>query len=82
VGLETRVWRQPVVDTPAIPEGTALTGAFGTGAQLYDRQMANIRIAEQHADFFVRNAVVILCEERIALAVKRPEAFVKGTFDV
>jgi hypothetical protein len=82
VGLETRVWRQPVVDTPAIPEGTALTGAFGTGAQLYDRQMANIRIAEQHADFFVRNAIAILCEERLALAVKRPESFIKITFPV
>lgn len=80
IGAEARVWRQPVVETPAIPELTFLSGAFGLGAQLYDRQAANIRIAEQHADFFVRNAVVILAEERIALAVKRPESFVKGTF--
>ena len=80
VGAETRVWRQPVVETPAMPEKTFLTGAFGIGAQLYDRQSASIRIAEQHADFFVRNAVVILAEERLALAVKRPESFVKGTF--
>ena len=80
VGATTAVWRQPVVETPAMPEGTFLTGAFGIGAQLYDRQVASIRIAEQHADFFVRNAVVILAEERLALAVKRPESFVKGTF--
>lgn len=80
VGLETRIWRQPLVETPAMTEGTFLTGAFGTGAQLYDRQRANVRIAEQHADFFVRNAVAILAEERIALAVKRPESFVVGTF--
>ena len=56
-------------------------GAFGTGAQLYDRQQANIRVSEQHSDFFVRNAVVILAEQRLALAVKRPEAFVKDTFN-
>ena len=80
VGAETRVWRQPVVETPAMEEKTFLTGAFGIGAQLYDRQTASVRIAEQHADFFVRNAVVVLCEERLALAVKRPESFVKGTF--
>lgn len=80
IGAEARVWRQPVVETPAIPELTFLSGAFGLGAQIYDRQSANIRIAEQHSDFFVRNAVVILAEERIALAVKRPESFVKGTF--
>lgn len=81
IGLNAQVWRQPVVETPAINEGTFLAGAFGTGAQVYDRQQASIRIADQHSDFFVRNAVVILAEERLALAVKRPEAFVKGTFD-
>ena len=80
IGMNAQVWRQPVVETPAMPEGTFLTGAFGMGAQIYDRQQANIRIAEQHADFFVRNAVAILAEERIAMAVKRPESFVKGTF--
>lgn len=80
VGLETRIWRQRVVETSAINEGTFLTGAFGTAAQLYDREQANVRITESHADFFVRNAIAILVESRIALAVKRPEAFVKGTF--
>ena len=81
MGGEPRVWRMPVVDTPAIPEGTALVGAFGTGAQLYDREQASIRISEQHSDFFVRNAIVVLAEQRLALAVKRPEAFVAIDFD-
>jgi HK97 family phage major capsid protein len=81
MGGEPRVWRLPVVESPAIAEGTALVGAFGTGAQLYDREQASIRISEQHSDFFVRNAVVILAEQRLALAVKRPESFVKVTFD-
>lgn len=80
IGAEQRLWRQPVVATVAIPQKTFLSGAFGLGAQLYDRAMASIRIAEQHADFFVRNAVAILAEERLALAIKRPESFVKGTF--
>ena len=81
MGGEPRIWRIPVVETPAIAEGTALIGAFGTGAQLYDREQASIRISEQHADFFVRNAIVVLAEQRLALAVKRPEAFVKVSFD-
>lgn len=81
MGGEPRVWRMPIVDTPAMEEGTALVGAFGTGAQLYDREEASIRISEQHSDFFVRNAIVILAEQRLALAVKRPEAFVKVDFD-
>jgi HK97 family phage major capsid protein len=81
LGSEARIWRMPVIDTPAIPEGEALVGAFGTAAQLYDREQASIRISEQHADFFVRNAIVVLAEQRLALAVKRPEAFVKIDFD-
>jgi HK97 family phage major capsid protein len=81
MGGEPKVWRMPIVDTPAIQEGTALVGAFGTGAQLYDREQASIRISEQHSDFFVRNAIVILAEQRLALAVKRPEAFVTVDFD-
>lgn len=81
VGAAAQAWRLPVVETPAMDEGTFLVGAFGIGAQIYDRQQANIRIAEQHADFFVRNAVAILAEERLALAVKRPESFVVGSFN-
>lgn len=80
IGMSAQVWRLPVVETPAIDEGTFICGAFGVGAQLYDRQQANVRVAEQHADFFVRNAVAVLVEERLALAVKRPESFVVGTF--
>jgi HK97 family phage major capsid protein len=81
MGGEPRIWRIPVVETPAIAEGTALVGAFGTGAQLYDREQASIRVSEQHSDFFVRNAIVVLAEQRLALAVKRPEAFVSVSFD-
>ena len=80
IGASTQVWRQPVVESPAMAEGTWLTGAFGIGAQLYDRALASVRIAEQHSDFFVRNAVAVLVEERLALSVKRPESFVVGTF--
>jgi HK97 family phage major capsid protein len=81
MGGQPRLWRMPVVETPAIASGSALVGAFGQGAQLYDREQASIRISEQHADFFIRNAIVVLAEQRLALAVKRPEAFVKVTLD-
>lgn len=80
VGAQSKLWRVPVVETPALAEGTFLTGAFGAGVKLYDREAANIRIAEQHQDFFIRNAVVILCEERLGLVVSRPESVVRGTF--
>lgn len=81
LGGEPKVWRLPIVETPAMTEGVALIGSFGQGAQIYDREQASIRISEQHADFFIRNAIVILAEQRLALAVKRPESFVKLTFN-
>lgn len=81
IGATPQAWRLPVVETPAMNEGNFLVGAFGTAAQLYDRQEANIRISEHHQDYFIRNAVLILCEERLALAVKRPEAMVLGTYN-
>ena len=80
VGLQSRVWRLPVVESPSIAEGTFLTGAFGQAAQIWDRQSANIRLSDSHADYFVRNAVAILAEERLALTVTAPSAIVKGTF--
>ena len=76
-----RLWRVPVVDTTAMEEGRFLTGAFGIGAQLHEREGATVRIAEQHSDYFVRNTVVLLGELRAALAVYKASAFCKGVFD-
>lgn len=77
IGAQKRLWQMPVVASPAMTQGTALVGAFGLGAKVYDREQSNIRIAEQHADLFLRNAVVVLAEERVGLTVSRPESFVK-----
>lgn len=77
----TRLFRTPVVETTAINSGEALVGAFGLGAILWDREAATVRVAEQHEDFFIKNLVAILAEERLALTVFRPQAFVNVTFD-
>jgi hypothetical protein len=47
----------------------------GTAAQVWDRMAAQLLIADQHSDFFVRNMYVLLAEERLGLAVYRPAAF-------
>lgn len=77
--LGQRVWGRRVVDTTQQTEGSFLVGAFMRGAQLWDRMQITVEVARQHANFFIQNLVAILCEERIALTVYRPLAFVKGT---
>ncbi|WP_252192924.1 phage major capsid protein [Rhizobium sp. CSW-27] len=75
------LWRLPVVDTQAIGVRKFLTGAFRQGAQLFDRWESRIEVGYVNDDF-TKNLVTILGEERLALAVYRPEAFVYGDFDV
>lgn len=75
------LWGLPVVSTEAPEfEGEFLTGPFKTGAQLFDREDANVVISTENADDFEKNMISIRCEERAALAVKRPEGFVTGPF--
>ena len=72
------LWNLPVVTTQAIAEDKFLTGAFRLGAQVFDRWQARVEVATENEDDFVKNLVTILAEERLALAVYRPEAFIYG----
>ncbi len=77
------LWGLPVVATEtAAFKGKFLTGAFNAGAQLFDREETNVVISTENANDFEKNMISIRCEERLALAVKRPEAFVYGDFTV
>ena len=75
------LWGLPVVATEtAAFQGKFLTGAFNAAAQLFDREDANVVISTENVDDFEKNMISIRCEERLALAVKRPEAFIYGSF--
>jgi HK97 family phage major capsid protein len=76
------VWRVPVIVTNAIAASTFLIGDWNMGAVLYDREDVSVRVSESHADYFVKNGVAILAEERYTLAIPLPKAFCKGAFTV
>lgn len=74
------LWNRPVVTTQAIAVDKFLAGAFQMGAQVFDRWQARVEVATENEDDFTKNLVTILAEERLALAVYRPEAFIYGDF--
>ena len=76
-----RVWGRDVVSTKAMTQGRFLAGDFAMHAQILDREDANIAISFEHKDNFARNMATVRIEERLALAIYRPEAFVKGVLE-
>lgn len=81
--LEARLWGLPVAQTnQAGMLDNFLTGSFADAAQIFDREDANVVVSTENADDFEKNMVSIRAEERLALAVYRPQAFVKGSLTV
>lgn len=76
-----RIWRMEVIESPVIDQGTALVGSFRLGAIIWDRMQAEMAISDQNRDWFEKNILGIRVEERMALQVVRPKAFVQVTFD-
>lgn len=75
---QPRVWGKSVVPTQSMTQGQFQVGAYSMAAAVWDREDATVRISESHDDFFVRNLLVLLAEERIALTVYRGAAMVGG----
>ena len=73
-GALPNIWGLTPVLTEDMAAGNYLVGD-GTAAQVWDRWDARILIADQHSDFFIRNMLVLLAEERLGLTVYRPAAF-------
>jgi hypothetical protein len=78
--LSPSMWGLPVADTNAMSVGQFMVGAFNLAAQVFDREDANVQVSTKDADNFTKNMVTIRAEERLALAVFRPQSFVYGGF--
>jgi len=74
------VWSLPIVVTNSIAAGQFLVGAFSQSAAIWDRANATIEVSREHSDYFVKNMIAILCEERLALTVFKPLGLIYGGF--
>lgn len=75
------LWSRPVVPSQSMDLGEFLVGSFQQGAQGWDRQDVSLIVSLEDRDNVIKNMVTLLVEERLALTVYRPEAFVTGDFD-
>ena len=78
--LGPRMWGKRIVATNSIAAGTFLAGSFMMGAQVWDRMDAAVQISYEDGDNFKKNMATVLAEERLALTVYRPSAFISGSF--
>jgi HK97 family phage major capsid protein len=76
------VWGLPIVSSASIPAGTAYVGDFKTGLTWFDRGNTDVFMSDSHADFFLRNQLVILAEARAAFAVTEVAALAEATAGV
>ena len=76
------LWGLRTVITSAVSAGTCYVGAFKLGGSVVRKGGMTVNIANTNEDDFIKNMITVLIEERLALAVRYPAAFVKitGTF--
>jgi HK97 family phage major capsid protein len=74
------VWGLPTKRSRIYPVGRCLVADFELGAILFDRESVNVQVYPQHADYPVRNQVLIQAEERVGLALPRPDLFADVAF--
>jgi HK97 family phage major capsid protein len=79
-GITPQVWGLRVSLSTQMPVAHYLVGEFATQAAIFDRMNSSVEVSREHSDFFVRNLIAILAEQRLALCVFRPDAFVYGNF--
>jgi HK97 family phage major capsid protein len=70
------VWSKPTHVTGAIGAGTAIVGTRAA-AQVWRRGGLSVEATNSHSTYFQLNLVAIRCEERLGLAVYRPNGFVE-----
>lgn len=71
------LWGIRTIQTTAVEKGTVLLGAGKAGATVYRKGGVRVEASNADGEDFTHNRFTILAEERLTLAVRRPDAFVK-----
>lgn len=74
-------WGVRPVAVPGLVPGTAYVGDFATAITMFQRATAEVFLTDSHADYFLRNQLVILAEQRAKVAVVESPAVVEVPSD-
>ena len=75
--VSTVFWGLRAVAVPQIPRGTAYVGDFAEGMTFFDRNQVSVMMTDTHADYFLRNKLVLLAEARGKVVVSNAACLVK-----
>lgn len=71
---------RPIFASTALADDAGLVGDWQMGAQLFTRQGINVQFFDQNVDDVEKNMVTVRVEERVAMPIYQPGAFVKIDF--
>jgi HK97 family phage major capsid protein len=72
-------WGVSYAPAAAFPAGTIYVADFSQAVTWFDRGTTQVYMTDSHADFFIRNTLVVLAEARANFAVTEAPAIVKVT---
>ncbi len=75
-----KLWGKDVVESNTMSAGEWLTGDLAMAATYYDRQETEVLISSEHDTNFIEDMLTMKGRKRVALAIKRAAATVKGDF--
>ena len=73
----SNTWNLPIIPAMSVPQGSSYVGDFKMGETWFDRGTLDVFMTDSHADFFLRNQLVILAEARGAFKITEPGAIYK-----
>ena len=77
--MQPPLWGQRTIVSAAVPQGTALVGAFKAAATVYRKGGVRVESTNSDQGKFTSNIVTTRVEERVGLAVRIPSSIVKVT---
>lgn len=78
--IQPVLWGRRVVTSSSMAADKFLVGSFGASVQGFDREDISVQLGFENDDF-TKNAITILCEERLALAVYAPAGLISGALN-